>query len=78
MTDTRHYMIGKQDLIDERVFQLTDIKTGETFSVDIYTDGKLDYPEGANDTAESWRAWLGTFVGKTIQIGNLTPFMYFS
>ncbi len=73
------YKILSQDPQHERVFKLQD-EDGEKYNVDIYTDGYLpnDYPDGADETAESWRAWLGTYVGKTVEIEKIVPYMYFS
>jgi hypothetical protein len=74
------YLIKSQNPHDERTFELESLETGEKFDVDIYTDGALSHliPEGAEKTAESWRKWLGTFVGKTIEVERITPYRYFS
>ena len=75
----RKFFIERQNSIDERVFTLRDLETGDKYEVDIYTDGKLgEFPQGASDTAESWRAWLGTFVGGTIEVERISPYLYFT
>lgn len=71
------YKVIRQNLIDERVFTLED-ENGHTFEVDIYTDGEITPPDGADATAESFKEWLGTFVGKTLEIEKIRPFLYFS
>lgn len=75
----KKYFIENQHDIDERRFTLRDLETGEKYEVDIYTDGKLgEVPAGVADDIKSWRAWLHTFVGKTIEIERIYPFLYFS
>lgn len=73
------YKVLKQNEHDERTFVLED-ENGEKFDVDIYTDGAFSHliPKGADETAESWRKWLGTFVGKTLEIEKIYPYRYFS
>lgn len=71
------YKILKQKEYDERLFELQD-ENGDRFSVDIYTDGKFTHPVGVDLTNESWRQWLGTFVGKEIYIERISPYAYFS
>ena len=71
------YKILHQHPFDERLFQLED-GNGDLFWVDFYTDGAFDPPEGVAETAESWRNWLNTFVGKSIEIERITPHTYFS
>ncbi len=63
---------------DERLFVLKDVKTGETYNVDFYSGGGIEHPVGADETKESWKEWLNTFVGKTIEIENITPYTYFT
>lgn len=76
----RKYLIKAQSTHDERSFDLVDVETGiTTYNVDIYTDGKLpDFPVGADSTPQSWREWLGTFVGKHIEVETITPSGYFT
>ena len=71
------YKVLRQHPIDERQFTLED-ESGEKFEVDFFTGGKFKYPEGVDTSAESWRAWLGTFVGKTLELERLIPYLYFS
>jgi hypothetical protein len=71
------YKVLKQHIHDERQFTLED-ENGEKFEVDFYTGGKFAHPEGVDHTAESWRAWLGTFVGKTLELEKIIPYVYFS
>lgn len=71
------YKVISQNSIDERVFTLKD-ENGYTFNVDFYTGGEIDHPVGVDETAESWRKWLGTFVGKTLEIDKITPYLYFT
>lgn len=71
------YKVLKQDQFDERVFELED-ESGNRFNVDIYTDGAFEHPEGADKNNESWRKWLGTFVGKTLEIERIYPYRYFT
>ncbi len=53
-------------------------ENGEKFyNVDIYSDGKLNPPIGADETYESWRDWLDTFVGKIIEV-EIVPRAYFT
>lgn len=72
------YKILNQHFIDERLFEIRSLETGEQFTVDFYTDGQIDPPAGADETAKSWRAWLKSFEGKIIEIERLTPSSYFS
>lgn len=72
-----------EDLMDINDYSVRDFtlqnENGEIFrNVDIFTDGQLTPPEGADETRESWRAWLDTFVGKTIEVERLTPRAYFT
>ena len=71
------YEVIKQSSIDERVFTLKD-EGGNFFEVDIYTDGEIEHPFGADTTAESWREWLSMFVGKTLEIEKIRPYLYFT
>lgn len=74
----KKYLITEQKSYDERLFVLKDIKTGERYNVDFYTSGEIEHPAGVDETKESWKAWLNTFVGKTIEIKRITPFTYFA
>lgn len=71
------YKVIRQHPIEERQFTLED-EHGEWFEVDFYSGGAFDHPAGVDETAESWRAWLGTFVGKTLELEALVPCSYFS
>jgi hypothetical protein len=71
------YKVLAQSGIDERVFTLED-ENGDKFQVDFYTDGAFTPPQGVDATEESWRAWLSTFVGKTLELERITPATYFS
>ena len=71
------YKILQQDDFDVRTFRLKNSK-GECFWVDIFTDGKIEAPVGADETDESWKKWLGSFVGKDIFIERISPYRYFS
>lgn len=71
------YKIKKQKEWDERLFELED-ENGETFTVDFYTAGYITHPQGADETPERWKEWLGTFVGKTIEIEKIVPWIYFA
>ena len=71
------YKVLRQHSIDERLFTLED-ENGEKFEVDFYTGGAFHHPEGADMTAESWREWLGTFIGKTLELERIVPYIYFS
>ena len=61
-----------------RDFTLEDENGNKFYGVDIYTDGKLIHPKGVDETRESWRAWFDTFVGRTIEVENLSPRGYFT
>ena len=75
----RTFLIESQNMNDERRFTLREMTSGERFEVDIFTDGKLTgWPEGADATDESWRAWLNTFVGKAIEVERISPYLYFT
>lgn len=71
------YKVISQETYDERLFLLKD-ENGETFTVDFYTGGEIEHPEGVDETADSWRRWLGTFVGKTLDIEKIIPATYFT
>lgn len=71
------YKVISQNEIDERLFILED-EHGKRFQVDIYTDGAFTPPIGVDVTADSWREWLYTFVGKTLEIERLVPYTYFT
>jgi len=71
------YKVLSQSPQDERLFLLEN-EGGEKFHVDFYSGGAFEPPNGADSTDESWRAWLGTFVGKTLELEKITPYIYFS
>jgi len=71
------YKILKQSPIDERMFEL-ESEEGERYLVDFYTGGEIIPPEGADSTIISWKEWLQSFVGKTIEIEKITPYTYFT
>ena len=71
------YSILQQHPHDERTFELQN-EQGDKFWVDIYTSGMLPFPDGADETPEKWRAWLGSHVGKQVEIEMIVPYMYFA
>jgi hypothetical protein len=71
------YKVLKQHSFEDRLFTLKD-EDGNEFEVDFYSSGAFVYPDDVAETAESWRAWLGTFVGKTLEIEHITPYYYFT
>lgn len=74
----KKYYVESQRSHDERMFNLIDKETGESFLVDFYTNGEIEPPASANKTNESFTAWLNSFVGKTLEIERITPYMYFT
>lgn len=75
----KRYKILRQSPVDEREFKLIDLETDEQLNVDLYTNGNFsDFPQGADATSESWRAWLkDKFEGKEIEIERIEPYAYF-
>lgn len=71
------YKVLEQHPIDERLFKMED-ENGDCFWIDWYTDGKVEPPKKVSGTAESWRAWLGSYVGKVMEIEKITPHTYFT
>ena len=71
------YQVIRQSNLDERVFTLKD-EEGNTFDVDFYSGGEINPPIGAGETAESRKEWLGTFVGKTLEIEKIIPYLHFT
>jgi hypothetical protein len=69
------YKVIRQSHHNDREFVLED-ELGERLNVDFFSGGAFDHPEGVDATAESWRAWLETFVGKTLEIEHLAPYSY--
>lgn len=69
--------MGDPNDLSVRDFTLEDENGNKFYNVDIFTDGELNPPKGVDATAESWRAWLDTFVGKTIET-EITPRAYFT
>lgn len=74
----KKYLVLEQKEYDERLFKIKDIKTGDTFNVDLYSNGNFEPEEGADETVEKWKNWLKKkFVGKEIEIEELAPNTYF-
>ena len=63
--------------LEERDFYLKD-ENGNVFVVDFFTDGEIKHPEGAGATEESWNKWFQSFIGKTLEIDEISPYKYFS
>lgn len=69
--------MGDINDLSVRDFTLEDEDGNKFYNVDILSDGELKPPFGVDSTAETWRAWLDTFVGKTIET-EITPRAYFT
>lgn len=73
----KKYLVKSQKEHEERDFVIIDLETEEEFTVDLYTNGNFNHPEGVDATQESWRKWLHDFfVGKTIEIEMIHPINY--
>ena len=75
------YKVRSQSEVDERTFFL-EREDGQTFFVDIFTSGDLEYPKewkkdvGTVGFNAKFENWLKSFVGKTIEIEKITPLYY--
>ena len=74
----KKYKVLRQTELDERLFDLKDLETGEIYKVDFYTNGEFIPPQGVDSTVESWRAWLKSFEGKILELEYISPHTYFS
>jgi len=74
----KKYIIISQHLFEERDFTVEDLETGERFTVDFFSPGGLDLPNGVDATQEDWKAWLKTLVGKTLETEGISPYKYFT
>ena len=74
----KKYLILSQHPHEERDFVVQDIETGKEFTLDFYTGGEIEVPAGVDATEKTWRAWLNTFVGKTLEIEDISPYKYFT
>jgi len=76
------YKVLKQCGYDDTRFDL-EREDGRVFSVDIYTDGGLEMPESIKSDDvdkfnKNFSKWLKSFIGKTIEVPNITPYAYYS
>jgi hypothetical protein len=75
------YKVKAQSISDERTYTLERVD-GTVFYVDIFTDGGLEPPkeyyaeEDSNKANEIFTKWLKSFVGKTLEIDEITPLLF--
>ena len=75
----KKYKVLEQYLHDERVFLIQEEETGEKHLVDLFTDGAFEGWTNEDKSEQTWRKWLhDKFVGKTLEIEYLTPWISFS
>lgn len=72
------YKVLKQTEWDERLFEIENIKTKEKYKVDFYTNGEFTPPIGADESPETWRAWLKSFEGRVLELERITPYTFFA
>lgn len=72
------YLVIEQSPYNERLFKLKSLESGYVYDVDFYTNGEFEPPVGADATPESWKKWLGSFVGKVLELEYIIPSTYFA
>lgn len=61
-------------LESEDSYRCVDVHDHRLYRVDIFVDGTL--PINGFDGIDEWKAYKQSFVGKTVDVGYLTPFLY--